>query len=129
MIQFDEKLTNNKRLQQLRASGEENLMKSLAPQYGLIYIDLRGVSINPSALKLVEEASAREAELIVFERKNKKLSVAIKNPHNPKTKEILAALEENGWETNLYMSSVASLKHAGRAIKMSKVLRLLRKGC
>jgi len=128
MQQFDDRFTTNKRLSQLRQSGEENLVKSLAPQYGLSYINLRGLSINPSALKLVSESEARAAELVVFEKRNKKLSVAIKNPNNPKTKQTVATLEKGGWELNFYMCSTASLEHAWQRYQDERGTEAVKKG-
>lgn len=111
MVQFDDRLTNSKRLAALRKNEEEHLMQSLASRYGIPYIDLRGVTVNPSALSTIPEATAREARAVAFELQNKKLSVAIRNPNNPATKQLLDSLREQ-WNLTIYLCSIASLEHA-----------------
>ena len=65
MNQFHDDDTT-KRLADLRKRGEETLMQSLAPQYGLTYVDLHGVTINPEALMKISEVKARQANMIAF---------------------------------------------------------------
>lgn len=127
MPTFDDTFEKNERLQELRHNGEANLLKSLAPKYGLTYVNLRGLTINPSALKLIPEVEAREAEIVSFERKNRKLSVAFKNPNNPKTKALLKQLNAD-WQLNLYMTSTDSLEHAWKRYSDERDTSAVKKG-
>lgn len=95
----------------MRQGEEESLIRSLSEQYGYTYVNLRGVSINPAALTVVDETRARAAGLVAFERLNKKLSVAIKNPNEPATVALIKELE-GAWQLAIYMCSSASLEHA-----------------
>ena len=111
MVKFDEHILESKRYAELRKNEEENLVRALSKQYGYTYVNLSGVSINPEALILVPEATAHEAELVTFEKRNKLISVAIKNPNNEKTKSVLEELATK-WKLSIYMCSSASLEHA-----------------
>lgn len=111
MVKFDEHVLDSKRYQEMRQGEEESLIRSLADKYGYTYVNLRGVSINPAALTVIPEAEAKAAGVVAFERLNKKLSVAIKNPNEPSTVSLLKSLEGT-WQLSIYMCSTASLEHA-----------------
>lgn len=127
MRKFDDRLENSKRLSELRIDEEESLIKSLAQQHGLTYIDLQGISINPAALQLIPESEARTAYIVAFELQYKKLSVAVRNPNNPETKKILAFLSEN-WKVVVYMCSTKSLEHAWTRYEDRKKTKAVKKG-
>jgi type IV pilus assembly protein PilB len=110
MPQFDDTFSNAK-MDALRAQEEESLIRSLSSRYGLQYVNLRGVTINPDALKIVPEDVARSSGLAPFEKVNRKLSVAIRNPNNPATKAVLSNLEEQGYTVTVFMTSTLSLEH------------------
>lgn len=111
MREFDDRLSTNKRLVAYRENEEKHLIEALAKQYDLPYLDLRGVAINPEAIQVVDEAEAREAKLVAFERKRDTLSVALRNPNNPRTKAVLKTLRET-FTLNLFLTSQKSLAHA-----------------
>lgn len=90
---------------------EDRLIETLASRYGYQFLDLRGVTINPEALHLIEEARAREANIVSFEVRNKLLSVAIRNPNDYQTKTIIKELSEH-YQLTIFMTSVSSLEHA-----------------
>ena len=111
MPKFDESILKSKKFQTLRQNEEESLIRSLSKQYGYPYVNLRGISINPKALLIIPEDTARASELAGFELKYKKLSVGIRSPNNPATNKILAELAKS-WQLTVYMCSTASLEHA-----------------
>ncbi len=110
MQKFDDKF-DDKAMDEIRSKEEDSLIKSLAVQYGLQYIDLRGITLNPDAIKILSEKEAIEGNMIVFEKVRKRISVAIRNPNNPKTKELLERLQTEGYELTVYMTSSTSLEH------------------
>ncbi len=110
MAQFNNAITGE-RIEEIRRQEEDNLIKSLAVQYGYSYVDLRGVTINPDALKMVEEATAIRAQAVVFEKMRDRVSLAIRNPNNPDTKALIAALRTKGIEPTIFMTSTSSLEH------------------
>ena len=95
----------------LRQREEENLMQSLAVQYGYEYINLRGYTINPEALIKVPEAQARAGQVIAFELNRHLLSVAVHAPREPQTKQVLEWLQAQGFELRIYLCSLASIEH------------------
>jgi len=111
MVQFDDKGLDA-HLAALRDRETGRAAASLAPQYGYEYIDLHGYTINPRALAVVPEALARGAELTGFELIQKTLSVAIKDPRNPKTIAALQQLTNDGFTVNTYMTAISSIEHA-----------------
>lgn len=111
MVQFNDKITNT-RLDDLRRSEEEKLIQALAPQYGFEYINLRGYTINPEAVGLIPEKKARAGDIVVFDFTHNVLSVAVQNPNNPATLQVLEGLQNNRQTINIYMCSKQSLEHA-----------------
>ncbi len=127
MPKFDEHLLNNDKFQEFRQGGEESLVASLAKQYGYSYINLQGVSINPDALATVPEEEARRVGLVAFEKQNKKLSIAVRNPNNPEVKKLIDRLA-NDWQLNVFMCSVASLEHGFERYKDITETEAVKKG-
>lgn len=127
MRQFDDRFFETTRMETLRQNEEESLIESLSAQYGHPYINLRGITINPAALLKIEETTAKAANVVAFEIHNKKLSVAIRNPNNPATKELLANLE-NDWQLQIYMCSNQSLEHAWLRYQDQNKTKAVKKG-
>ncbi len=98
-------------MDEMRAKEEESLIRALSIRYGHQYVNLRGVTINPDALKLIPEDVARTSGIIAFEKQNKKLSVAIRNPNNPTTKTAIENLTNEGYALQVFMTSTLSLEH------------------
>ena len=104
-------VTTNAQIAALRKRGEEKLMQALAPQYGIPYINLRGYTINPEAVMLLKEADARANFMLAFELNRKVISVATSKPNQPTTERILGTLRAQGFTTQMYLCSEASLEH------------------
>ena len=111
MPKFDDSSLNTK-IDDLRRSEEEKLIKALAPQYGYTYIDLNSYTINPEAVTLVKEKDAKEANIVVFDSSFNSLSIAVKNPNDPKTQQAIEKLQSDRHDIQLFMCSTASLEHA-----------------
>ncbi len=111
MVQFDDTYDDEK-LSELRRAEEEHLMRELAASYGYQYIYLPGITINPSALTVIDEKVAREAEAVAFERHNKQLNIALHNPNNPAVQALLEQLKKDNWKLTIMICSKASLEHA-----------------
>jgi type II secretory ATPase GspE/PulE/Tfp pilus assembly ATPase PilB-like protein len=111
MVKFDDSASNSK-LAELHNLEEERYIKTTAPQLGFEYIDLRSYSINPEAIAALDENTAKQAELVGFELNRHNLSIAAKNPNNPKTQAVLQSLISQRYVINLYMTSTGSLQHA-----------------
>ncbi len=119
MPKFDDTFDAD-RLAELRRQEEETLIKSLSLQYGIQYIDLRGITLNPEAIKVLPEQAAQEGKMVVFEKVRKRVSIAIRNPNNPQTQKTLQRLTNDGYEITTYMTSTISLEHAWERYKDQK---------
>jgi len=126
MSKFDA-IYNKEHLAEIRRAEEESLAKQLAPHYGLPYINLVGVTINPQALLTIDEDTAREAHAAAFEKQNKKLTVAIQNPNLETTKQLIKTLEKE-WSVSLMMCSTHSLEHAWKRYEDQKNSKPVQKG-
>ena len=111
MAQFNDDYSNAK-FKGLRVQEEERMVQSMAPQYGYQYINLKGYTINPEALTVISMTQAKAAEATTFEVNQKTLSMAVKNPTNPKVNELVDWLQAKKYTVILYMCSTASLEHA-----------------
>jgi len=116
MIEFDEDKQNRK-VKELRQKEEEELAKQLSTKYGVEYIDLTTNPIQTDALRLIDEATSRDAKAAAFKIIDKKISIAVISPHIEKTIAVVKSLEEKGYVPTLYMTSTASLEKAWAAYK------------
>ncbi len=101
-----------KRIEFLRKQEEEEVVQILSHKYGVEYVDLSLIAINNDALRLLTEAESRDAQVAVFARVGKRVSLAVRSPEHPKTKLIMQKLTELGYTTVVFMASEASLKRA-----------------
>ncbi|MCD5381608.1 MAG: GspE/PulE family protein [Candidatus Pacebacteria bacterium] len=110
MVKFDDSFSNTK-IAELHKQEEERLIQATAPQLGFDYINLNSYTINPEALTKISEDDSRDALVVAFELKRHTLSIATKNPNNPKVQKIIQTLQNQRFTINLYMCSTASLSH------------------
>jgi type II secretory ATPase GspE/PulE/Tfp pilus assembly ATPase PilB-like protein len=94
----------DQKLAELRRREEEELAAILSQKYGATYIDL--------SLRIIPEATAREAEAAAFDIVGKKISLAMRSPANPKIAALKQWLSEQGYSTQDYMVSSQSLQVA-----------------
>lgn len=111
MATFKEERQKRK-LAQLLAQEEEDLVRILSKKYGVEYLDLSTEPINTDALRLIPEEDARQVEMAAFRQIGKKISVAVRAPGTNKTKKVLTALKERGYIPTVYMVSRQSLERA-----------------
>lgn len=111
MAEFDDK-KREEQLAHLRTQEEEELARLLSQKYGIGYADLTRQTININALRLLSEEESRKALLVVFDRIDKRISVALKSPQNDASKGALQKLSEAGFIPTLYMTSMQSLARA-----------------
>lgn len=111
MVVFND-AEQEKRVEFLKRREEEELAQMLSQKYGVEYVDLTLSAINTDALRVIPEAEAKDAEAAAFGRVNKRLSVAVRAPENPKVKALAQKLTEQGYEVVLFMCSQDSLRRA-----------------
>lgn len=99
-------------LERLRIESQEREAERKARSFGLRYTNLKKAVIQLDALQILEEETARQAEMVIFDKMGKILAVALTNPENPKTIETLLKLEEKGYKLNKFLVSPLSLTFA-----------------
>ncbi|MBU6426649.1 GspE/PulE family protein [Patescibacteria group bacterium] len=110
-ITFDED-KQKRRLSELHLKEEEDLVQLLSAKYGVEYVNLASTPINADALRLISEASAREAQAAAWSIVDKKVKVAARNPQSEKTRAIIDELKTKGYQPELYISSMHGLEKA-----------------
>lgn len=110
-IVFDEDKQKRK-ITDLLHKEEEDLVQILANKYGLQYVNLQQNPINADAIKVIDENTAREAQIAVFGVLDKRIKVATRNPDNEKTTQAINHLKEKGYDPELFMASTQSLEKA-----------------
>ncbi len=111
MVTYHEE-EQDKLINDLRTEEEESLTQKIASDIGVPYVDLTGMTINSDALRLIDEATARKAEMANYSMISKAIDVAVKSPTNPDTLEEINKLEKLGYSTTLHMASLRSLTKA-----------------
>ena len=109
MPQFNEE-RQQKKIDTLYHQEEEELARILSKKYGVGYVDLTQIPIDTDSLRLVPEKTAREAEVVPFKQLNKKVSLAVISPQNPKVQKIIEDLTSRGFIVSVYMASHNSIQ-------------------
>lgn len=91
---------------------EEELAKILSVKYGIRYVNLKTVSINTDALRIIPEEKSRKIKVVVFDILGKKIKVAVISPTNKETQKYLKELKEKGYTLDVYMISHKSIEKA-----------------
>lgn len=111
MVTYHEE-DQDKLIKDLRTQEEESLTQKIADDIGVPYLDLTGLTINSDALQLIDEATARHAEMAAYAMVGKALDVAVKSPTNPDAINEINKLESKGFQTKIHMASLRSLEKA-----------------
>ena len=108
--QFEEEKQQQK-LEELHKEEEEKFAQHIAEKNNLPYANLFIAIINPEALFLITEKTAEEAESAIIQKTDETLFIAIRDPQNPKTKELLNHLQIK-YRLKIMVVSLRSLKKA-----------------
>lgn len=108
--QFEEE-EQQQELENLRKEEEEKFAQHIAGKNNLPYANLLIAVINPEALFLIDEKTAKEAEAAIIQKTDETLLVAIRDPQNPKTKELLNHIQIK-YRLKIIVVSLRSLKKA-----------------
>jgi len=111
-INFGEKKSQEHRLELIRVKEEEEVAKKTAEFFGLPYIDLAFKPVQREALEIIPEGEARRANLSVIQKRADSVGVALLDPENQYTKEIIENLRKKFKEISVFVVSARSLKKA-----------------
>jgi len=112
---IDPKNIQNKELQEtlseLKHNKEEDIAKKLAEKLDLPYLNLIITPIDSNDLLLIDKEKAQKGNLLVIKKAGRTLRLAVKDPNNPQTQEIIKELQEKGFESKFFIVSLTSLKN------------------
>ncbi|MCD6284149.1 type II/IV secretion system protein [bacterium] len=100
------------KLKSIRRKEEEEEARKKAQEFGLPYLNLSTYFIDPSVVSIVPEEEAKKGNLAVIKKEGKRIYVAVKDPLDKNTREILDKLKEQGYYYNLVVVSPKSLRKA-----------------
>jgi len=98
------------KLTKIRRQEEEDKAKRTAKKFNLSYVNLTVTPIDYENLANIPRKKAEQGNIIVLQRKNRVISLALTDPNNPKTKEIIKELENKEFECKIFVVSPTSLK-------------------
>jgi type II secretory ATPase GspE/PulE/Tfp pilus assembly ATPase PilB-like protein len=106
------KPTLSDKLSEIHRREEETKAKNLAKKLNLPYLNLFGLPIEPDGLFLLTEEKSTQANLIIIKKQGKNLEIALVNPENPATKQVLDDLARQGFnfQDHIFLISGSSLK-------------------
>lgn len=109
-------------LKSIRQREEEASVKREAQKMGLPYLDLSILPVSSEAIVLIPEEKARLGQLASFQQDASSIHVAVRNPNDKNSKEIIDALKKK-YKVNLFIVSQKSLKRALEVYKTAKIVR------
>ena len=99
-------------LNQINREFQEKSVLKRAHDLGLPYVNIGKTPLNPDFLKVVEIELARKARIIPFFKVGNKLRVAVQDPQNPETDQVIKNLEANGLQVSVNLASEAGIEDA-----------------
>lgn len=99
-----------KRIMKLRHQAEEKRTKELAAKLSLPYLDLSRLPIE--GLETIPQDKARAGRVCVINKIGKKIKIAIVDPENEESQEIIDDLKKQDYEIGLFIVSQSSLEKA-----------------
>ncbi len=99
-------------LTNLNQEFKEREIAQKAKQMGIGYINLTDVPINPDILQIIDKEDSEKGKIIVFFAIGKKIRIAMTEPNNQGTKDVIIKLEKKEYLINKNLCSAESLKIA-----------------
>lgn len=127
MARFDEEQIEE-HMHALHLQEEEDLAHVLSQKYNLPYLNLGTITIDATAVSLVPEAEAREAELAVMQIVGKKLKIAIRNPNSQVAQEVIEHLKQKHFLPEVFLVSRHSLEKAWEKYQEARKAKPVVKG-
>ncbi len=98
-------------LLKIRQAAAEREAQREAAKAGVSYLDLTSVPVKVDALKLIPENRARRLKVATFELKQSTVALAVLDPEDPATKELIKELGAQDFQVKVFVSSLKGLEH------------------
>jgi len=93
---------------------EKSVMKK-AYELKMDYINIAKIPLNPDFLNIISEDQAKAARAISFLKIGKKLKIAVVDPINPETINLVEEFKKQGYEVIINLASESSIEDALKA--------------
>lgn len=117
-----------KKLVEIGQKGRQEEAAKQAQHAGIPFSDLKNISIDSEALKLLDEKVATKAKIAVLYRSGSSLIVAIVNPDDPDTKKALELLTKQGFSTKTVMTTPEAMTSVFKRYETLKEAALFETG-
>jgi len=108
-------------LEKIRRQQEENMAQQRAESHGIPYLNLSTIPMRPEIVTILDEQIAKDARMAVIQKKGPILTVAIENPNNPKTIDVLKKLKKDSERVDVFLVSRSSLEVAWTSYSTKKI--------
>lgn len=107
------------KMHEIELEKQEEITMTMANQFGLNYINLKGVPIGPEVLSLIPEETARRVQVVVFLKLGEQMRLASREPDNPELHDVIADLQKRYPTTHIeiYLTSEHSFQEALKLYK------------
>lgn len=109
-----------KKISDIQSREAEERAQKLAQDNNLPYHNLALAAIDPAALTIVDEQTARASGLAIISKDGATLSIAILDPKNPATQQAITKLEAEGHICSVFIASAHSLQIAWDKYKIER---------
>lgn len=109
-----------KKLKDIRLKEEETKYSEQAKKHGLPFSTLQGIPIDSEVLNFIPEETAKKANIAVLYKTESKLIVAVLNPEDPLTKEVMASLGKNYPNIDVLLTTPAAMNSVWERYKIIK---------
>ncbi|NMB92417.1 MAG: type II/IV secretion system protein [Parcubacteria group bacterium] len=99
-------------IKNLWQESKERMAEDIAEKHNLLYINLKKINIAPSALEVVPEEQAKQANLVVFEKIGNLIKVGVINPENKNSIRLIEQLKTQNFKVVVYVITEESLNWA-----------------
>ncbi len=119
-----------KKIESIRLESQAQVFEAQAQKLGLTFSDLKGTPVEPEALALLDEGTARAGNIAILYRSGPSIVVAVTDPTSPETKKILADLKARlrVSEIKMIMTTPQALERAWGGYKTIKTADIFRVG-
>ncbi len=100
------------KLEEIKLRGQEENAKEISKKSGIPYLNLKVAPIDTATVYIIPEEKARRGNLASFQRTGNELKIAVQDPTNIETQNILEELRKRDYEIELYIASPLGLAWA-----------------
>ncbi|HUS50073.1 MAG TPA: GspE/PulE family protein [Candidatus Paceibacterota bacterium] len=100
------------KIKALWQESKEREAQRLAEKNNFLYVDLRKSPIETSALSIIPEKKAKEANIIAFQKIGNQIKIAVLDPFNIETIKTIEEVKKGGYKVVIFVATEESLNWA-----------------